>query len=261
MKTLKAILRASGMHPGKLLRNLRLLPGYFSDKRRFLGMEGADTLPQGENWPILDEKDEASGNLGGYFLQDLTVASWIHEVNPVRHLDVGSRIDGFVGNLAVFREVEVLDIRPSLAEVRNIRFLQLDITRPIPTELRSCTDSLSCLHTLEHFGLGRYGDTIDPLGHLSGLEQLKSILSPGGTLYLSVPAGRERLEFNAHRIFSPETVLSWFGEDWEILRSATISDGARLSVSGKPGAREHLLGAASFDQGIAIIAIRKPATT
>jgi hypothetical protein len=32
-------------------------------------------------------------------------------------------------------------------------------------------DSLSCLHALEHFGLGRYGDPIDPRGHEKGITR------------------------------------------------------------------------------------------
>jgi hypothetical protein len=37
--------------------------------------------------------------------------SYIHKLNPVRHIDIGSRIDGFVANVAAFRKIEVLDVR------------------------------------------------------------------------------------------------------------------------------------------------------
>src|SRR5690606_12088398 len=104
---------------------------------------------------------------------DQTVARWIHVACPVRHIDVGSRLDGFIGSLSVFREVEVIDIRPQPMAVANVKFQQLDLMEPLPDVWVSCTDSISCLHTIEHFGLGRYGDPIDPTGHLRGLEQLK----------------------------------------------------------------------------------------
>ena len=91
-----------------------------------------------------------------------------------------------------------------------------------------CADSLSCLHTIEHFGLGRYGDSIDPKGHLKGLEQLKRMVKPGGRLYLSTPIGPQRVEFNAHRIFAAQTVVGWFGTGWEIERFAYLDDSENM---------------------------------
>ena len=139
-------------------------------------------------------------------------------------MDVGSRIDGFVGHLAVFREVEVLDIRPQPHAIRNIVFHQLDLMAELPDTWVEYTDSLSCLHTIEHFGLGRYGDTIDPLGHEKGLDQLKRMVKPGGLLYLATPIGPQRIEFNAHRIFAAETLAGWFDEGWEIERFAWLDE-------------------------------------
>lgn len=181
--------------------------------------------------PILTEWDETSGGLGAYFVQDLTVARWIRDAGPERHVDVGSRIDGFVANVATFREIEVLDIRPAPGEVAGVIFHQLDLMDDLPTKWIGCTDSLSCLHTIEHFGLGRYGDSIDPDGHLKGLAQLKRMVAPGGLIYLSTPIGPERVEFNAHRIFAAETLLSWFADGWKIERFAVIDDEVRVRES------------------------------
>ena len=69
-------------------------------------------------------------------------------------------------------------------------------------------DSLSCLHALEHFGLGRYGDPIDPLGSERGLKNMASLLKEGGIFYLSVPIGIERVEFNANRVFDPSKLIT-----------------------------------------------------
>jgi len=158
--------------------------------------------------PCLHDRSEQSGAAKGhYFHQDLLVAQKIFQRNPKRHVDVGSRIDGFVAHVATFRHIEVFDIRPLDVAIPNITFHQFDIMRPVP-ELRSWCDSLSCLHTLEHFGLGRYGDPIDANGHRRGLETLVGLLAPGGLLYLSVPIGRQRIEFNAHRVFDPATILA-----------------------------------------------------
>lgn len=157
-----------------------------------------------------DWYEEAGSTRNEYFWQDFLVARWIFDARPARHVDVGSRVDGFVGHVAVFREIEVFDVRPIEAKIENIRFTQADLMSSIglPEMPGGYCDSLSCLHALEHFGLGRYGDPIDPLGHEKGLANMAHLLRRGGIFYLSVPIGRECVEFNANRIFDPRTILA-----------------------------------------------------
>ena len=153
--------------------------------------------------PILFDIDDAGGTaVGHYFHQDLLVARKIYDKKPKRHLDVGSRVDGFAAHVAVFREIEILDIRPMISRVENIKFQCVDVSGPLAPEFRECCDSLSCLHALEHFGLGRYGDPIKYDGYEDGFRNLHLMLKKGGTFYFSVPMGPRRIEFNAHRIFS-----------------------------------------------------------
>lgn len=148
-----------------------------------------------------------------YFWQDLIVARWIYEANPHKHVDVGSRVDGFVAHVASFRNIEVLDVRPISSSIPGINFRQVDLTSEYTLSqlqsehTRGYCDSISCLHVIEHFGLGRYGDDIDPVGYISGLANLSSLLQPGGSLYLSCPVGHSRVEFNSHRVFSPYELL------------------------------------------------------
>jgi hypothetical protein len=250
---LRAILRNAGIRPDRLILAIRDWPCFVRERSAFRRLPGADDMPWGRELPILGERNESSGSLGGYFHQDLTVARWIHEAEPRRHVDVGSRLDGFIGSLAVFREVEVIDIRPQTRLVRNVRFHQLDLMAELPAEWLHCTDSLSCLHTIEHFGLGRYGDEIDPAGHLKGIERLQAMVAPGGTLYLSTQVGHERIEFNAHRVFAPATVLSWFSGEWEIERCAVIDDACQVSEGEGSG----LLMQTECRTGVGIVAARK----
>ena len=250
---LRAILRNAGIRPTRLIRAIRDWPRYVCDRSAFRKMPGADHMPWGRELPILGEGDEPSGSLGAYFHQDLTVARWIHEAEPRRHVDVGSRLDGFIGNLAVFREVEVIDIRPQPETVRNVRFKQLDLMADLPAEWAGCTDSLSCLHSIEHFGLGRYGDRIDPAGHLKGIERLMAMVAPGGIFYLSTQIGEERIEFNAHRVFAPSTMLSWFSNGWQPLQCAVIDDDCRITEGEGPA----VLANARCRTGVGIVAARK----
>jgi SAM-dependent methyltransferase len=142
-----------------------------------------------------------------YFHQDLWAARKIYRARPERHVDVGSRVDGFIAHLLTFMPVTVLDVRPLSSPVKGMDFVCGDASdmAPFPGE---SLESLSCLHALEHFGLGRYGDAIDPAAWSRALVSFVRVLRPGGRLYLSVPVGRQRLEFNAHRVFAPDTIQS-----------------------------------------------------
>lgn len=199
-----------GIDPRKMLLFLRGLPRYVRDliKWKKMGGETPKVL-----YPILGNWAESSGSgTGHYFHQDLLVASYIYEAKPMRHIDIGSRIDGFVAHVAVFREIEVIDIRRMGVSPYRIRFLQVDLMKS-NSSLFECCDSLSCLHAIEHFGLGRYGDPVDPNGHLKGFANLITMLKPGGKMYISFPIGQPKIEFNAHRVFCPSDILSWPGSE------------------------------------------------
>jgi SAM-dependent methyltransferase len=159
---------------------------------------------------VLDDFDADAGQASGhYFFQDLWAARKIFERRPEHHIDVGSRIDGFVAHLLTFMPVTVLDLRPLTSTVPGLEFVRADATR-LAEFADGSVDSLSSLNAVEHFGLGRYGDPVDPDGWHKGMLALQRVLRTGGRLYFAVPVGRERLCFNAHRILSPARVLDVF---------------------------------------------------
>jgi SAM-dependent methyltransferase len=201
------------------------------DLRKFKAMQtrARSQMPFGKLYPCIEDCGAESGiAIGHYFYQDLIVAQRVFKANPIRHVDVASRVDGFVAHLAVFREVEVFDIRPLSTRARNIVFHRCDIMADIKPEYVDYCDSLSCLHGLEHFGLGRYGDRLDPDGHLKGLENLHRILRGGGTLFLAVPIGPHRIEFNAHRVFGVPELLRIVSERFAICRFSFVDDAGEL---------------------------------
>jgi len=162
--------------------------------------------------PYLHEQSESAGTATGhYFWQDLWVARRVLRASPARHVDIGSRVDGLITHLLVFREVDVVDVRPLSYAIPGLNFILDDATA-----LKSLTDrsieSVSSLHAVEHFGLGRYGDQVDADGHIRGLQSLQRVLAPGGRLYLSFPIGAERVEYNGQRVLSPTLPLEVLGE-------------------------------------------------
>ncbi len=203
-----------GFDPRRLFRSCRGIPryvaGWFHFRKEYKGR--LDFLPCLYDW-----FEEGGSTKDEYFWQDLHVARLIHLANPTRHVDIGSRIDGFVAHVASFRDIEVFDIRPVTSMIPGVSFRQADLMHPSESLIEYC-DSLSCLHALEHFGLGRYGDPIDPHGYASGLGNMARILQSGGLFYLSVPIGQERVEFNAHRIFDPNSLVRLATESGLLLR-------------------------------------------
>ena len=156
------------------------------------------------------ERSAPAGSLSAYFVQDLWAARKVFAAKPARHVDVGSRIDGFIAQCLTFMDVEVVDIRPLQRAPSGLRFIQTDATTMAGFPDNSLL-SLSSLHAAEHFGLGRYGDPINPTGHIDFMHSCQRVLAPAGRLYFSVPVGRrQKIEFNAHRVLTTETILSAF---------------------------------------------------
>lgn len=196
-----------GLDPRIALRSLRGLPVYLRDWAAFRkGYTGKVKF-----MPCLhDRYEEGGATKSEYFWQDLLVARAIHAAKPVKHVDIGSRVDGFVAHVASFREIEVFDVRPISTAVPGVVFRQADLMNPTSlstTEGGGYCDSLSCLHAIEHFGLGRYGDPVNPQGYQRGIANMAQLLQLGGTFYLSTPIGQERVEFNANWVFDPRSIV------------------------------------------------------
>ena len=195
-----------GFDPRVFIRSLRTLPSYARDWRVFRKQYRGEMVFM----PCLQDRYEESGvTKSEYFWQDLLVARLIHKANPKKHVDIGSRVDGFVAHIASFRECEVFDVRPITSVIPGITFHQSDLMKleSLPTGKDGYCDSLSCLHAIEHFGLGRYGDPICAQGYLLGIAHMSKLLHLGGIFYLATPIGRERVEFNANWVFDPRTII------------------------------------------------------
>ena len=145
---------------------------------------------------------------GHYFHQDLWAARLLHDLGVKEIVDVGSRVDGFIAHVLPFCRVSIVDIRPLDVQVEGLTFKKGTIL-DLPY-VDSSVPHISCLHVIEHIGLGRYGDYIDPDGHILAARELSRVLAYKGKLLIGTPVGKERLCFDAHRIFDPQTVIDIF---------------------------------------------------
>ena len=216
-----------GIDPIKFIHFARGVPFYIKDRKTLIKQQQSSNInfPLGKPYPILNERFSESGSASGhYFHQDLLVARKIFINQPILHVDIGSRIDGFVAHVASFRKIEVFDIRALTDKIPNISFIQSDLMGKIDDSLIDYTDSISCLHALEHFGLGRYGDPVKYDGYLDGLNNINKILKKSGRFYFSVPIGSQRIEFNAHRVFSLQYLIELFAGNYKIDTFSYVDD-------------------------------------
>lgn len=183
-----------------------------ADCGRYEQMNTRETFRIRKNclWPIIGDKYAAAGVIGNYFWQDLWAARRIYKSGIKEHFDIGSRIDGFIAHLlAAGIDVTLIDIREFPAVIENLHMIVDDATNLDQIENGSI-GSMSALCSLEHFGLGRYGDPVDPEACFKCFRNIQKKMKQGGNLYISVPVGKERVEFNAHRVFFADTIIKEF---------------------------------------------------
>ncbi len=230
------------------IRALYLYPAFLVEYIRYRHQSG-ENVPVWDIYPCFDDRGSASqSGRGHYFYQDIWALARILERRPVRHVDVGSRIDGFSGQLSAFCAVEYVDIRPVQLGLENFDVIEGSLLQ-LPYPDRSVA-SLSCLHVIEHVGLGRYGDPVDPAGSGKAAAELTRILAPGGYLLVGIPIGQERVAFNAHRVFSPLTVTGWF-PGLKLVEFSVVDDGGkfrRFAVPEEYGDADYACGLFLFER-------------
>ena len=193
-------------------------------------MNGA--APFAEIHPQLFDKSSATQTgWGHYFYQDIWALRKLVELKPEIHHDVGSRYDGFVGHATVICPVISYDIRPPNFTLPGFEFRYGDIL-DLPLADGSVR-SLSCLHVAEHIGLGRFGDELEPDGTARALHELSRVLMKGGQLLFSMPIGRERVCFNAQRIWHPEKAIELLPE-LELVEFKAVDDAGHFREDAAP---------------------------
>lgn len=141
--------------------------------------------------------------------------------SPQLHVDFSSSLN-FVSSLAVRTNTIFYDFRPADLKLENLKCFKADLLNL--TELYDQYESVSCMHVLEHIGLGRYGDRVLPGGDLAAINQLKKVVKVGGNLLVVVPVGFQRLYFDAHRVYEPNYFASLFLDDFELVEFGYISN-------------------------------------
>jgi SAM-dependent methyltransferase len=195
---------------------------FFKDFRKYRKISNAESLKIKDIYPCIHDNTSSTGFDSHYFYQDIWAFKKVLQNKAPNHVDIGSRLI-YVGMLTTITKVTFIDIRPLKATLNNLESKYGTILN-LPYKDNSI-NSLSCLHVAEHIGLGRYGDPLDPQGTIKAINELKRVLAKGGNLYFSLPVGKTRLQFNAHRIHSPKQILEYFS-DLKLMGFSAVDDKA-----------------------------------
>ncbi len=188
------------------VRALSAYPRFLRERRAYERASGFPLSRYDDNPQLTDWIDTTPFD-PHYTYQDGWAAREIFQRSPDRHVDVGSRIS-FVVGLAAFVPVTFIDLRPLQIDLPGLESMRGSILE-LPYG-DGAVPSLSSLHVAEHIGLGRYGDPLDPNGTAKAAQELQRVLARNGSLYFSVPVGRPRTAFNAHRVLDPLWVVDQF---------------------------------------------------
>lgn len=219
------------------LRSLKRHLRRIADVRRFERDLGAfiaqqartpDALPiarRRDEYRILGEWTGETAFEPHYTYHPAWAARILARTRPAEHVDISSSL-AFVAMISGFVPLRFYDYRPANLKLAGLTCDRADLLA-LPFADRS-VPSLSCMHVVEHVGLGRYGDPVDAAGDQKAIRELCRVLAPGGDLLFVVPVGRERVAFNAHRVYAAETILSRFG-GLDLVRMDLIPDDAARS--------------------------------
>jgi hypothetical protein len=218
------------------LVNLRVIPGYFWFIRDWLRYKAAGGTAKISDWyPCVLDKTSTTTFDPQYFYQAVWGLKKIMASSPEKHVDVGSEIS-FVGMLSAVTNVTFVDIRPIRAQLERFSCLEGSIVS-LPYDSGS-VESLSCMHVIEHIGLGRYGDPLDPDGSTKACHELARVISPGGMLYITVPIYGDKkavvkVNFNGLRNFSAKEVISYF-PDLELVSFSMVHGNGEFAQDVEP---------------------------
>ena len=226
------------------------LPRFVRDFVRFRASTSGAARPRvSETYPCLVDWVPSTPFDPHYFHQGAWLARHLAARPVTAHVDVGSSVM-MLSVMTAWAPTVFVDVRPLRAGISGL-FPVAGTLAGLPFADRSVA-SLSCLHVIEHVGLGRYGDPLDPEGARAAAGELARVLAPGGCLYLSAPVGRERVCFNAHRVFSPHTILGWFS-GFELAGFSFVDDAGAFRARQDPAA------AAGLEYGCGMFVFERPA--
>ena len=167
------------------------------------------TIGWKDRYPCLNDKTTSTSFDRHYVFHTAWAARCVVQYKPTKHIDISSSLY-FCSILSAYVPVEFYDYRPAKLDLDNLKSQHGDLLH-LPFKDGEVS-SISCMHVIEHVGLGRYGDCLDSVGDLRAIAELRRVLAPNGHLLFVVPVGQQKVAFNAHRIYSYEQIVGYFSD-------------------------------------------------
>ncbi len=177
----------------------------FKNKSKEIGREFE--INWKERWLITGENTNVTRFSAHYIYHPAWAIRIVKKINPKFHIDISSTLS-FCSMLSAFIPVKFYDYRPANIHLSDLESGKADLTS-LPFESNS-VESISCMHTIEHIGLGRYGDEIDPNGDMKAIKELQRVVRKDGSIIFVVPIGKPKIIWNAHRIYSYDQIVNYF---------------------------------------------------
>lgn len=203
-----------------------------------------------DRWYIPDEATDSLGFEPHYTYHPAWAARILARTRPERHVDIGSTI-AFITTVSAFVPIDYYEFRPPRLRLDGLTVGHANLLG-LPFADGSIA-SLSCMHTIEHVGLGRYGDPVDPDGDVRAARELSRVLAPGGDLLFVVPVGRRRIRFNANRVYDYPSAVALFPGLELVQWSLILEDGSGMVDDPEPNVVR------SQNEGCGCFWFRKPA--
>ena len=209
------------------------LAEFFRFRRLSRRDDGRFTVKFRDAYVQLRDDTSTTGFDQHYVYHTAWAARVLARTRPEIHVDISSSLY-FTTIVSAFVPVRFYDYRPADIKLSGLESGSgnlLSLAFP-----DNSVRSLSCMHTIEHIGLGRYGDPLDPKGDLKAISELLRVLAKGGDLLFVVPIGKPKVMFNAHRIYSWAQVMEYFNS-LKLLESALVTDGGEFILDPSPEIR------------------------
>lgn len=185
-------------------------------------------------WPILNEDTPQTAFDRHYTYHPAWACRVLKRTRPTLHHDFSSTLN-FIAMASAWVPITFCDYRPAALQLDGVSLRRENLTQL--TFEDDSLESVSCMHVLEHIGLGRYGDELDYDGDLKAVAELTRVVRKGGHLLIVLPLGRTaRIQFNAHRIYTWDSVLGMFGSLFDLVESALIPEQPNLGLVYSPDA-------------------------
>jgi len=214
---MKYLLKIILLNIKKNIENILKTPKYIVDLIKYRSKYHGNF----ELFPVFGENTNKTSFDRHYIFHTAWAARKLVEINPKKHIDISSSLY-FVTITSAFIPIDFYDYRPATLNLSGLKTRSGDLLN-LPFKSNS-VESISCMHVIEHIGLGRYGDPLDIDGDKKAIKELIRVTKKGGSILFVVPIGKPKVAFNAHRIYSYSQIVKMFGDSCLLKEFSLIPD-------------------------------------